>query len=62
MSRSNTDSLAQSQTERSIESLSDFVECVKEVFEENKRSFWFWSSLAMMAFLWLLYFVVVPMG
>jgi len=36
----------------------DFVECVKEIFEENKRSFWFWSSLVMMVFLYLLLCVV----
>ena len=50
------------QAERAIGSLSDFVECVKEIFEENKRSVCFWSSLAMIVFLWVLYFVVVPMG
>jgi len=37
--------------------LSDFMAEVKEIFEENKRSFCFWSSLAMLAFLWVLYFL-----
>ena len=35
------DSNVLTQTERPIESWSDFVECAREVFEENKRSFWF---------------------
>ena len=46
------------QAERPIESWSDLVECVREIFEENKRSFWFWSSLVMMVFLYLLLCVV----
>ena len=44
--------------ERPIESLSDLMACVREVFEENKRYFCFWSSLAMVVFLYLLLFVV----
>lgn len=44
--------------ERSIESLCDFVECMQEIFEENKRSCCFWSSVAMVIFLFVLLCVV----